>query len=248
MLSKTGGTFAPKTKCGPHDLKSSIPLCLLLKRLNLANTKKEIKIICRENLIKINNKTRTDKNFPVGLFDVLTITKTNEHYRLLYNINKKFYLHRITSEEARYRLVKIRGKKEYENVPYIYSKDGVTFKYEDPSIEVGDTLKINMDNEVIEHVRYEEGKLTIVISGRNLGCIGVVMKFEKSEKTDDMVYLKDLNGRMFATKAKNCFVIGQADKPLITLPQGNGIKLSEYDMSIQQHGEMKAEENTEDLE
>jgi small subunit ribosomal protein S4e len=44
----------------------------------------------------------------------------------------------------------------------------------------------------------------------------------------DIVHVKDKAGNTFATRLKNCFVIGNAGdkKAAITLPKGSGVKLS----------------------
>lgn len=246
MLDKMGGTFAPKPVSGPHRSTECIPLCLLLKKLNYANTKKEIKHIVRNSMIKINNKIRTEKNFPVGLFDVLTIDKTNEHYRLLYNINKRFYMHRISPEEAKYRLCKVVKRKSDGDVPFCYTNDGFSFRFLDPEIKEADTLKIDIaENKVVSYLRFEEGKMAIITKGNNLGCIGTIIRIERHEVGFDMIYLKDFSGRSFATRARNAFVIGEVDAPIVTLPNGRGIKVSEFELSNIKYGEMNDEEKKE---
>lgn len=239
MLDKMGGTFAPKPVSGPHRFKECIPLCLLLVKLNYAQTKKEIKYIVRNSMIKVNNKTRTEKNYPVGLFDVISIEKTNEHFRLLYNINKRFYLHKINETESKIRLCKVVKKQIDNEVPFCYTNDGFSFRFLDPKISINDTLKIDIvNNKVIDYVKFEEGKLAIITKGNNLGCIGSIIRIEKNELGFDMIYLKDLSGRNFATRAVNAFVIGEVDQPLITLPNGRGIKVSEFELSNKQFGEI----------
>ena len=41
---------------------------------------------------KIDNKTRRDTKFPVGVMDVITVSKTNESYRMLYDVKGRFTL------------------------------------------------------------------------------------------------------------------------------------------------------------
>jgi len=41
-----------------------------------------------------------------------------------------------------------------------------------------------------------------------------------------MVHVKDSIGHTFATRLQNVFCIGKATSPWISLPKGNGIKLS----------------------
>lgn len=90
-----------------------------------------------QRLVEVDNKVRTDKTYPVGFMDVITIPKTDEHFRLVYDAKGRFVVHRITAEEAAYKLCKVRkvqfGK---GGIPYIATHDGRTIRYPDPDIKV----------------------------------------------------------------------------------------------------------------
>lgn len=86
-----------------------------------------------QRLIKVDGKVRTDINFPAGfmgmyislqgnypisftlitfnnrfvfLADTITIEKTGEHFRLIYDVKGRFTIHRISSEEAKVNSIK----------------------------------------------------------------------------------------------------------------------------------------------
>ncbi len=50
--------------------------------------------------IRVDGKVRTDTKFPCGYQDVVTINRTGEHFRLIYDVKGRFQLHRIPVEEA----------------------------------------------------------------------------------------------------------------------------------------------------
>ena len=61
-----------------------MPLSVLLRnRLKYALTYKEVKMIGMQRLVKVDAKVRTDMNFPTGFMDVVTLEKTNQHFRML---------------------------------------------------------------------------------------------------------------------------------------------------------------------
>lgn len=122
MLDKLGGVFAPKPSSGPHKTRECLPMIIFLRnRLKYALTYVEAKKICKQRLIKIDGRVRTDFLFPagfMGLFcflkmmktnndffgfnlDVITIEKTGENFRLIYDVKGRFCVHRITNEEAK---------------------------------------------------------------------------------------------------------------------------------------------------
>ena len=75
--------------------------------------------------------------FPTGFMDVVQVEKTGENFRIIYDVKGRFTVHRITSQEAKYKLCKVREVKVGPNaVPYLYTTDGRTIRYPDPIIKV----------------------------------------------------------------------------------------------------------------
>lgn len=104
MLDKLGGVFAPKPSPGPHKQRECLPLCLILRnRLKYALTYKEVTTILQQRLVKVDGKTRRDKCYPTGIMDVVSIDKTDEHFRIIYDQKGRFVVHRITALEAQVR-------------------------------------------------------------------------------------------------------------------------------------------------
>lgn len=67
MLDKLGGVFAPRPSTGPHKMRESLPLVIFLRnRLKYALTANDVKKIVMQRLIKVDNKVRTDPNYPSG--------------------------------------------------------------------------------------------------------------------------------------------------------------------------------------
>ncbi|MCL7043668.1 hypothetical protein MKW94_018635 [Papaver nudicaule] len=55
--------------------------------------------------ILVDGKVRTDKTYPSGFMDVVSIPETNENFRLLYDTKGRFRLHSIKDEEAKVSLL-----------------------------------------------------------------------------------------------------------------------------------------------
>lgn len=229
MLDKLGGTFAPRPSTGPHKLRESLPLVIFLRnRLKYALTNTEVTKIVMQRHIKVDGKVRTDINYPAGFMDVVTIDKTGEYFRLIYDVKGRFAVHRITADEAKYKLCKVKrvqiGPKK---IPFLVTHDGRTIRYPDPFIRVNDTIQVDITTgKITEHIRFESGNLVMITGGRNLGRVGTVVNREKHPGSFEIVHVKDANGHMFATRLTNVFIIGKGAKAYISLPKGKGIKLS----------------------
>ncbi|KAK4274848.1 hypothetical protein QN277_018017 [Acacia crassicarpa] len=229
MLDKLGGTFAPKPSPGPHKLRECLPLILILRnKLKYALTYREVIWILMQRHVLVDGKVRTDQKYPAGFMDVVSIPKTNDNFRLLYDVKGRFRLRSITEDEAKFKLCKVRsvqfGKK---GIPYLHTYDGRTIRYPDPLIKANDTIKIDLDtHKITDFIKFEVGNVAMVTGGKNRGRVGIINRREKHVGTFETIHVQDAVGNEFATRLENVFIVGRGSKPWVALPKGKGIKLS----------------------
>ena len=136
----------------------------------------------------------------------------------------------------------------HKGVPYLVTHDGRTIRYPDPAIRVNDTIRLTLPTKlstdekpkavgVAPHgvapspkidgfIHFEAGNLVTCTGGRNMGRTGTVISKERHLGGFDIVHVRDALDREFTTRLGNIFVIGEGQKPWISLPKGKGIKLS----------------------
>jgi small subunit ribosomal protein S4e len=229
MLDKLTGTYAPKPSCGPHKMRECLPLVVFLRnRLKYALTKREVTSIVMQRLVKVDGKVRTDATYPAGFMDVITIDKTGENFRLIYDVKGRFTIHRVGNEEAKFKLCKVKKVQlGLKGVPYLVTHDGRTIRFPDPLIKVNDTIKLDIETgKIADFVKFDTGNVCYVTGGHNMGRVGVITHRERHVGGFDIVHIKDSHDHQFATRVSNIFVIGQGSKPWISLPKQAGIKLS----------------------
>lgn len=243
MLSKLGGTWAPRPSQGPHKLRECLPLCLILRnRLKYALTRQETTMIVMRRLVKVDHKVRTDINYPAGFMDVVSVEKTGEHYRLLFDVKGRYILHKISEEEAKFKLCKVVkvavgskasiGRNPHHtghaaSIPYVVTHDGRTIKFPHPEVGLGDSVKFDITTgKIVSYCKFESGNVCMVTRGANSGRVGVMQSIEKHPGSFAIVHMKDRRGNQFATRAANVFVIGEGSKPWISLSRDKGIALS----------------------
>jgi len=137
---------------------------------------------------------------------VISIEKSGEHFRLLYDVKGRFAIHRISEEEATYKLLKVRKVQlGAKGVPFIVTHDGRTIRYPDPAIKVNDVVKFDLvENKIVDHVKFEQGnvgffsfvrlgrwgrradpsslvlsQLVMLTGGRNQGRVGTIVHRER---------------------------------------------------------------------
>ena len=76
-------------------------IIFIRNRLKYALTYTEAKKVMKQRHVKVDGKVRTDIKYQAGFMDVLTIEKTGEHFRLIYDVKGRYVIHRITPEEAK---------------------------------------------------------------------------------------------------------------------------------------------------
>merc|ERR1711981_1453897 len=190
---------------------------------------------------------RLGESMPISIFlrnrlkyaltakEVSTIMKQ----RLIYDVKGRYTIHRISNQEAKYKLCRVREiKTGPKNVPYLYTSDGRTIRYPDPIVKMNDSIRLDINTgKIMDSIKFEAGNLCMVTGGRNTGRVGTIMHRERHPGSFDIVHVKDAQGHTFATRLAYIFVIGKGNKPYISLPKGQGIKLStaeERDKRLQQ--------------
>jgi len=147
MLSKLGGKYTSRPSTGPHKLRECMPLTVLLKnRLKYALTGKDVFAIVKdkEGMVKVDNKIRRDPRYPLGVMDVVSLEKTGEHFRILYDVKGRYQAHKIDAKEATFKLCKVQKKQMGANkIPYIVTHDGRTVRFPHPDIKKNDSIKVS---------------------------------------------------------------------------------------------------------
>lgn len=240
LMDKMGGVFAVRPSEGPHPLRESIPLQVVLRdKLHFARTGREVDVILhqKEGLVHIDKKVRRNPKYPVGLMDVIDLPKVGTSYRVLYDVKGRFVFVKIKKPEAAFKLCKIEKKQVGANgVTYLVTHDGRTLRFANREVTMNDTVKLNLDNgEITERYPMVVNNLAYVMNGSNRGRIGIVNHIAHFDGNHDLVTLKDVKGHLFTTRSSYVFMIGNGNNSAITLPKQNGIKLTIAEEAANRH-------------
>merc|ERR1712154_751607 len=77
-----------------------------------------------------------------------------------------------------------------------------------------------------DFIKFESGNICMVTGGANTGRVGIITNRERHQGSFDIVHVKDAAGHTFATRLSYIFVIGKGAKSYVSLPKGNGIRMS----------------------
>ncbi|MDP2947265.1 MAG: S4 domain-containing protein [Nanoarchaeota archaeon] len=161
-----------------HAVSQGISLLFILRDLlKIAKTRKEVRYMTLNGLVKVNHKVRKDENFPMSVFDVLSLEKEKLNYKLEI-VNKKFKLLKISEKESGNKVIKIIGKKVMnKNRIQMNLGDGSNFITKD-KFSVGDSVVLNMkENKVGKILPLKIGAKIEIIIGKHAGEKGKLVNF-----------------------------------------------------------------------
>merc|ERR1719498_1608873 len=214
-LGKLKGVYATRPTAGPHKLRECIPMSVLLQqRLKYAFTRDESRRIAnsKDGNIKVDGKVRRNFRFPLGNMDVVTIDKTNEHFRILLDTKGRFNPHRIDAKEAGFKLCKvIRKRIGKAKIPYVVTHDGRTIRYPHPDVQINDSVKLNLETGQVDGIiKFQNNAIVMLTGGNNIGRVGQLQSIEKHPGSFEIAHIRDASGNSFSTRLQNVMVVGDS--------------------------------------
>jgi len=186
QIKRKHGKFFMTPSPGPHPSRLCLPLLHIVRDLlEIVNNYREAKKLIGLGNFKVDGKVVKDRTFPVGLMDVLTIVKTNKHYRILPDSHHGLIMHEITEAESTFKLCRITQKTTLKggNIQLnLHDGRNIFISVKDPKnpkediYKRMDVLKITVpEQEILKILKFKEGNLAIIMSGKNIGQLGKVL-------------------------------------------------------------------------
>jgi small subunit ribosomal protein S4e len=207
-ISRKEFVWTVKSMPGSHTANTSIPLGLVVRdMLTLSRTMRETKHLLSKGIVQIDNAVRKEYQFPVGLFDVVSIPSTKKNYRLILDTKGRMTIHEIngpiTAKPAKVlRKALAKGKKIQ-----IQTHDGNTYRSVSDKIMVGDSVLIGSGSKVETHLSLSKGSHVFITGGTHVGEVAQVQGIVSGTmKRDALVDLTE-GKEAFQTTKKNVMVI-----------------------------------------
>src|SRR3989338_6887452 len=107
-VPRKNSKYILKPKPGPNSLETSLPLGVILRDL-LAYTQnsRETKQVLSSGKVLVNDVTRAEIAFPVGILDVLSIPDMKKRFTLLFNLKGKLMLLELKQDDYSHKIHKI---------------------------------------------------------------------------------------------------------------------------------------------
>jgi len=204
---KTIGIIWPVPKTGTkymatpsHEHENSVPLIILVRDiLKMVKTKKELKKIINEKLIKINGKVIKETNYPLSLYDSLSLAKS--HYKILMS-GRKLTAIETSEDESNNKIYKIIGKKMLADKKVQINLSSGKNILSNEKVNTGDFVIIK-DNKIAKVISLKKDSEVIVIAGKQMGKTGKIKEILE-QSNEKVAVIKTQKGEIKAN-IKNIF-------------------------------------------
>ncbi len=166
-ITRKGTKYVVRTL---SHLDNSVPVLIAVRdMLKLARTKKEVKKMILQKLLKINGREVQDYRESIKLFNVFHAGKD---YTLKLSPVRKFLLEE--TKDGSERLCKIIGKKLLKNKKIQFNLLDGSNIISDKDYNIEDSLYLDFSGKVKKHISPEKGSEVFIISGKYEGQHGKI--------------------------------------------------------------------------
>ncbi|MHA2037677.1 MAG: 30S ribosomal protein S4e [Promethearchaeota archaeon] len=229
QIKRKHGSFFIKPSAGPHPKRFCLPLLHIVRDILLiVDNYREAKKLIGLGHIKVDGKVVKDTGYPVGLMDVLSIEKMNKYFRVLPDSHHGLILHEISEEESSFKLCRINNKTSVKggNIQLnLHDGRNILVLVNDPRTTKEDiykhmdVLKVSIpEQEILKVLTFQENKLAIITSGKNIGQVGKIISILKRFGPKASTVSIQHNGDHTETLYDYTFVIGE-EQSEIDLPK-----------------------------
>ncbi|MEM1578869.1 MAG: 30S ribosomal protein S4e [Archaeoglobaceae archaeon] len=217
-IPRKAGKWVVRVSPGPHD-KNAIPLAVVIRDLlQLTDTAREARKIIAAGDVLVDGVVRRDYKFPVGLFDVVSIPKLEKSYRVLFDEKGRYVLREIEDNDKK--LYKITNKTIVKGGKVQLNLFDGTNILATNEYKTKDSLLLKIpEKQILDHLKFEEGALIMIIGGTHAGEIGRVKGYKIVKGSGANLVTVETPMGEITTVEDYVFVVGKKDskKPVIDL-------------------------------
>lgn len=209
---KTIGKFWPIPRTGSkyvavpkHEDNKAVPLLVIMRDLlKLVKIKKELKKIVNEKKILVNGNIVKEINYPLMLYDSISIPGIKKHYKIVLN-GKMLDAREVSENESNHKTYKVIGKKILSEKKIQINLSQGKNLLTNEKLETGNFVLINnKDKKISKIILIGKDIEVIVIAGKHLGRFGKIK--EIITQGNEKIALINTNQGEIKANLKNVFI------------------------------------------
>jgi small subunit ribosomal protein S4e len=159
-----------------HNQRAALPLVVVMRdMLKLVRNTKELKKLLYEKQVQINHKIIRETNYPISLFDVLSLPLAKKSYKAVLSKNKKIIFEEVSDKESNSKVFKVLNKKVLDEkkvqLNLMHGKNIISKE----KVSTGDSIIFDLkENKILKIIPMEKGRSAYVIKGKHAGESGKI--------------------------------------------------------------------------
>ncbi|MFA7562981.1 MAG: 30S ribosomal protein S4e [Methanoculleus sp.] len=210
--------FVMKTAPGPHNAGAMPVGVWLREHIGLAQNASEARKILHQRDILVNGRACRDPQMGLGVFDIVSIPKTEKHYRIQLDLRGNLVAVEIPAESAKTRLCKIRNKTTIKGGKVQLNLAFGANILADNTYKAKDSIVVTLGTDgeerfkIIDHFPFAEGNVAMIVGGKHSGRIGRVIEIIKTSGSvpNRVILADDSAGERFETIEDYVFMVGRS--------------------------------------
>jgi small subunit ribosomal protein S4e len=211
ITDKKAFTWIKRTAPGPHPMRSSIPLVVLLRDvLKVAKTAREARSIMVQRLAEVDGVPRAAEDFPVGLMDVVGFPKADKYYRIVVDWKGRLQPMEVKKSDASKKLLRVVGKHVVPGAKISLTFHDGRNMYGDNHVRCGDSILVSLpDAKMVEHLKLAPGSRCLIREGKHAGKVVTLNEIiqRKAGKPAEARVTDEKGKEEFVTVARYLFVV-----------------------------------------
>ncbi|MCL5433762.1 MAG: hypothetical protein M1538_02160 [Candidatus Marsarchaeota archaeon] len=200
--------YVTKANPGRFNSENSIPISLVLKKVEAADIMKNIKHIIKSNIVTVNNKPINDERFPVGFGDIVEI-KGKGAFKIGIDMHGRASFEAVEKPDYNNMIYKAIGKYKTKKANIIIKLHNGSIINGDNNIKVNDSVIVDESNKIKSILPLKTGAKCYIISGVHVGIEGIIKEVKPgSIKMKPSVTIETKEGKSFGTLVRNIIVTG----------------------------------------
>jgi small subunit ribosomal protein S4e len=168
-----------------HNQNNAISLMLAMRDLlQIVKTKKELKKLLLEKKIIVNEKIVGEINYPVSLFDTLSLPSAKKYFRATL-VGSKLQLEPITEKDAHVNVCKVINKTILKGKKVQINLSNGRNIISNEKVNVDDFVMFdNQKKTITKIIPLVKNEKVIVIKGKHMGIKGKLIDIEKKGQNE----------------------------------------------------------------
>ncbi|MDE1856915.1 MAG: hypothetical protein KGH98_02405 [Candidatus Micrarchaeota archaeon] len=198
--------YVSKPRAGRHTASTSMPLSLLLKKIEVVRTSGEAERILLDGKVMVNGRVVKDPKYAVGLNDLVEIPDAEKSFSV--SVDEMAHFAAMEADKDYKHIYKVVGKYKTSGGKVMVRLHDGTSVASDGKVNVNDSVVLGKERKIEKVLHLKEGSSCFVMAGVHVGASGSIKQLKEGSMSRPRSVLVDQGNGSFETIVNNIIIVG----------------------------------------